>query len=139
MQYSTLQINTEENLTPYYHIQYTIECTARSWASCFKCIPPHLELQSNTQSLNVSTTPITAMECPQCLPFNVVQLKAKHCRNPHYCYGVVDMFGLSYLLNWLDSTQRQLMTYCIKFTILYKDCLVMKKIGNYYPSQYQFF
>ena len=22
------------------------------------------------------------------------------------------------------------MTYCIKFTILYKDCLVMKKIGN---------
>ena len=23
------------------------------------------------------------------------------------------------------------MTYCIKFTILYKDCLVMKKIGNW--------
>ena len=22
------------------------------------------------------------------------------------------------------------MTYCIKFTILYNDCLVMKKIGN---------
>ena len=36
---------------------------------------------------NVSTTPITAMGCRQCLPLYVVQLKGKHCRN-----GVVDTF-----------------------------------------------
>ena len=29
---------------------------------------------------NVSTTPITAMGCRQCLPLSVVQLKGKHCR-----------------------------------------------------------
>ena len=37
---------------------------------------------------DVSTTPITAMGCRQCLPLSVVQLKGKHCRN-----GVVDTFG----------------------------------------------
>ena len=42
---------------------------------------------------NVSTTPITAMECLQCLPFSVVQLKGKHCGKPHGRNGVVDMFG----------------------------------------------
>ena len=31
-------------------------------------------------SLNVSTTPITAMGYRQCLPFNVIQLKGKRCR-----------------------------------------------------------
>ena len=32
---------------------------------------------------NVSTTPITAMGCRQCLPLSVVQLKGKQCqKNP---------------------------------------------------------
>ena len=43
---------------------------------------------------NVSTTPITAMGCRQCLPLSVVQLKGKHCRKPHCRNGVVDTFGL---------------------------------------------
>ena len=30
--------------------------------------------------LNVSTTPIMAMGCRQCLPLSVVQLKGKHCK-----------------------------------------------------------
>ena len=47
--------------------------------------------------LNVSTTPITAMECRQCLPFSAIQLKAKHCRKPHCHNGVIDTFGLCML------------------------------------------
>ena len=39
---------------------------------------------------NVSLTPITAMGCRQCLPLCVVQLKGKHCPNPHFHNGVVD-------------------------------------------------
>ena len=46
--------------------------------------------------LNVSTTPITAMGCRQCLPLSVVQLKGKHCRKPHCRNEVVNMFGNSY-------------------------------------------
>ena len=46
------------------------------------------------ECLNVSTTPITAMGCQQYLSLSVVQLKGKHCRKPHCCNGVVDMFGL---------------------------------------------
>ena len=39
-----------------------------------------------THGPNVSTTPITAMGCRQCLPLSVVQLKGKHCRKPlTYC------------------------------------------------------
>ena len=44
-------------------------------------------------SLNVSTTPIAAMGCWQCLPISVVQLKGKRCRKPHCCNGVVDTSG----------------------------------------------
>ena len=44
----------------------------------------------NYHSPNVSTTPITAMGCEQCLPISVVQLKGKHCRKPHCRNGVVD-------------------------------------------------
>ena len=43
--------------------------------------------------LNVSTTPIIAMGCQQCLSLSVVQLKGKHCRIPYCCNGVVDTFG----------------------------------------------
>ena len=51
---------------------------------------PHV---SNLLGLNVSTTPIMAMGCRQCLPLSVVQLKGKHCRKPHCRNGVVDTFG----------------------------------------------
>ena len=47
----------------------------------------------NSHGPNVSTTPIMAMGCRQCLPLNVVQLKGKHCRKPHCRNGVEDMFG----------------------------------------------
>jgi hypothetical protein len=50
----------------------------------------HAPLKSTC--LNVSTTPITAMGCWQCLPLSVVQLKGKHCRKPHCRNGVVDTF-----------------------------------------------
>ena len=39
------------------------------------------KLSEACHSLNVSTTPITAMGCRQCLPLCVVQLKGKHCQN----------------------------------------------------------
>ena len=52
------------------------------------------EIGSAYQCLNVSTTPITAMGCRQCLPLSVVQLKGKHCRKPHCRNGVIDTFGL---------------------------------------------
>ena len=34
------------------------------------------------------------MGCRQCLPLSVVQLKGKHCWQPHCRNGVVDAFGL---------------------------------------------
>ena len=37
---------------------------------------------------NVSTTPIMAMECRQCLSLSVFQLKGKHCRNPVAVMGL---------------------------------------------------
>jgi hypothetical protein len=46
----------------------------------------------NWQGPNVSTIPITAMGCQQCLPLSVVQMKGKHCRKPHCRNGVVDTF-----------------------------------------------
>ena len=51
------------------------------------------------QSPNVSTTPITAMRCRQCLPLSVVQLKGKHSRKPYCCNGVVDTFQLTLLFD----------------------------------------
>ena len=45
---------------------------------------------------NVTTTPITAMGCLQCLPLSLVQLKGKHCRKPHYHNRVVDTFEIQH-------------------------------------------
>ena len=45
------------------------------------------------QCPNVSTTPIMAMGCQQCLLLSVVQQKGKHYRKPHCRNGVVDTFG----------------------------------------------
>ena len=47
---------------------------------------------------NIPTTPITAMGCRQCLPLSIVQLKGKHCRKPHCHNGVVDTFGLGFIV-----------------------------------------
>ena len=44
------------------------------------------------ESPNISTNPIMAMGCWQCLSLSVVQLKGKHCRKPHCRNGVVDTF-----------------------------------------------
>ena len=41
----------------------------------------------------VSTTPITAIGCQQCLPPSVFQLKDKHCRKPYCRNWAVDTFG----------------------------------------------
>ena len=54
-----------------------------------------LVVESRDLCPNVSTTPITAMGCRQCLLLSVVQLKGKHCQKPHCLNGVVDTFGLS--------------------------------------------
>jgi hypothetical protein len=43
--------------------------------------------------LKISTTPIMAMGCRQCLPLSVVQLIGKHCKKKHCRNGVVDTFG----------------------------------------------
>ena len=39
------------------------------------------------------------MGCRKCLPLSVVQLKGKHCQNPHCRNGVVDTFGQCGFLN----------------------------------------
>ena len=57
---------------------------------CNKC--------SYTQNPNVSTTPIKAIWCQQCLPLSVVQMKGKHCLKPHCHNGVVD--NEVYILFW---------------------------------------
>ena len=48
---------------------------------------------SYMKSSKISTTPIMAMGCRQCLPFSVVQLKSKRCQKLHCRNGVVDTFG----------------------------------------------
>ena len=53
---------------------------------------PEAFLLSKVNSPNVSTTPITAMGCRQCLPLSVVQLEGKHCRKLHSRNEVVDTF-----------------------------------------------
>ena len=54
------------------------------------------------QGPNVSTTPITAMGCRQCLSLSAVQLKDKHCQKPH-CRGCRYIWAVSYA------------TSCVKF------------------------
>ena len=53
---------------------------------------------------NVSTTPI--MGCWQCLTLSVVQLKGKHCQKPHCHNGVVDMFRLGLIQEFMISTHK---------------------------------
>ena len=49
---------------------------------------------SHMSKPELSTTPVKAMGCLQCLPLSVVQLRGKHYRKPHCRNGVVDTFGL---------------------------------------------
>ena len=58
--------------------------------SCDICLQSKYFKTNIALSPNVSTTPITAMGCRQCLPLSVVQLKGKHCQKPHCHNGVVD-------------------------------------------------
>ena len=62
------------------------------WTRC-RLHPATHAIASHDACTNISTTPIMAMGCQQCLPLSVVQLKGKHCRKPHCCNGVVDTFG----------------------------------------------
>ena len=65
-------------------------CTGCSRVSAAKIYLYHSTeiAKARPHSPNISTTPITAKGCQQCLPLSVVQLTGKpHCRN-----GVVDMF-----------------------------------------------
>ena len=65
---------------------------------------------------NVSTTPITAMGCRQCLPLSAVHLKGKHCRKPHCRNGVVDTFGHRLFIGYLEQKcykrDTQLLLFC---------------------------
>jgi hypothetical protein len=56
-------------------------------------IPQNRKRNWQLQSPNVSTTPIKAMRCRQCLSHSFVQLKGKHCQKPNCLNGVVDTFG----------------------------------------------
>ena len=53
--------------------------------------------------LSVSTTPIMAMSCRQCLPLSAVQLKSKHCRKP-YCHRAFG-HGQRVWCCWLSKTK----------------------------------
>ena len=67
--------------------------------------------------LNVSTTPIKAMECRQCLPLSVVQLRGKYCQKPN-CHNVfVDMFGL-------DTSGQKLSVFGVYVVALLKRLLI---------------
>jgi hypothetical protein len=49
-------------------------------------------------SPNVSTTPLRQWGFRQCLPFSWTTLRGKHCRHPIAVMGVVDTFGLTWLV-----------------------------------------
>ena len=91
----------------------------------------------NGQGPNVSTTPITAMGCRQCLPLSVVQLKGKDCRKPHCrINGVVDTFGLIGFLLAFWHTLVQLRRPCQErqfYTVRFqtrKNVQVFKKVSR---------
>ena len=67
--------------------------------SSTSALPVSLEKSLSNNSPNVSTTPIMAMGCRQCLSLTVVHLKGKHCRKPHCRNGVVGTFEHSWVPN----------------------------------------
>ena len=56
-----------------------------------------------TYCWSVSTTPIMAMGCRQCLALSVVQLKGKLCRKPHLLFLLVFISKMS-----LDTQKKKL-------------------------------
>ena len=87
----------------------------------------------NRYCLNVSTTPITAMRCRQCLPLSVVQLKGKHCRKPHCRNGVVDTFGHY----WVYSTSRVFIFLSMIFKLLRLEIHDMESTYVPYAHHYK--
>ena len=76
----------------------------------------------NSPSPNVSTTPITAMGCWQCLPLSVVQLKGKHCHN-----GVVDTFGQCLYVNVTQGNQMILTLVPLLVFCLFASTVIIKR------------
>ena len=92
-----------------------------------------LTLDSNC--LNVSTTPITAMGYRQWLPLSVVQLKGKHCWKPHCRNGVVDSFRhCDSVVNVLS----QIYMYVERFSVvkLGRSAFLLRSANelNFFPS-----
>ena len=73
----------------YNRVQSTLQQSESEISNMFKKNSTSINL-----CLNVSTTPIMAMGCRQCLPLSVVQLKGKHYRKPHrYVRALFLTFG----------------------------------------------
>ena len=73
---------------------YSREAAQKQAKNAFFCVlATPMPFKSINPNPNVSTTPIMAMGCQECLPVSVVQLKGKHCRKPYCHNGVVDTFG----------------------------------------------
>ena len=56
--------------------------------------PPPVTFSLIKHCLNVSTTPLMAMGCQQCLPLGVIQLKGKHCYSLNLANQNVESFLL---------------------------------------------
>ena len=92
----------------------------------------YFEDHRNCNCPNVSTTPIMAMGCRQCLSLSVVQLKGKHCRKPHCRNGVVDTFGQELPQETQTSPKYQILkcpsqNLFRRTLVLNKDDVCMKK------------
>ena len=81
---------------------------------------------------NVSTTPIMAMGCRQCLPFSVVQLKGKHCRKPQCRNGVVDTFEhCPYDYDKKNKIQIQSFSRTLPFRSVWKEHKIMSNMTSH--------
>ena len=101
MLYVSWERNTQNHLYPINNKSILTQCVEMKSEVAFIFLQK-AELQCPSGlSLNVSTTPITAMGCRQWLSVSVVQLKGKHYRKPHCRNGVVDTFGHVVLVTFL--------------------------------------
>ena len=89
-------------ITKVFELTCWVKILVKSWNRLSHCLFGRLYC-TKIQCPNISTTPITAMECRQCLPLSVVQLKGKHCQKPHCCNGVVDTFGQGNICKYWSS------------------------------------
>ena len=80
-------------------------------------------MKDDSQCPNLSTTPITAMGCRQCLPLSVVHLKGKHWQKPHCRNGIVDTFGQKVLKVTLTGNRPSSGTpYCCSKFVFKTSC-----------------